>query len=546
MKGVAIHNSRHVNFHLKFIGFFLTTVACILVATAWVESFPVTVGSPNVYIFNSIALTFWIGLSMGNIGLFLIALSSKSRWVQLACAFGFMLFVYSIKYFFAFFEGADSTMFRVLTQDFVASKIMIPAEHSYYEWPMLFTLGAVASAVLGIDPAFMPGVLFIVWTLALAGGLFLYSERLGDERDFLSVPIYVIAIFPFLNWQYGAQSYGLVLLVICTNAMGRNGIAWRILTFFVYAVLVASHAILPLFLILATILIAINDRKFVYPAVSFALLYGFNLVYRSLILLHDLGYFIRIALLLEYAGVAQQTLTSPVSSIDSIGQTISRGLTVSVWGVLMLLALSAAVLRRIRAIDMSLGASSGFYTVLGAVAPILGQRAIQILFLPAAHVLRAFRAYVRFRKILLAFFFIGLLIFPLAMIHIFYDDTNYITESEQHAADIMVIPISEHGDKSDFTILARLMIRTYATSRATKPSQMIYLTVGAPPGYLASGAWDHMVFMEPELEHELLKRGLSNHDLRGLEESLLPFSRIYSDGRVTISFNPNATSLPPL
>jgi hypothetical protein len=503
-------------------------------------SYPLAVESRTSYLFDRIYPSFWISLAIANIGLFFIASSSSSRWERLACAFAFFAFAYSLKYFFTFLAGPDSDYFRALTENFTMNRLSLPEERVYYQWPLLFILAAMTSHVLEVSVEAVSSLLFQVWTFLLAAGLFLYANQRNDVWDFLSPVIYGIVTYPFLVWQYSAQTYALVLAIVCVNLMSKNVRSYRVPTVLVYVALVFSHAFFAIFLIIAAAAMALRNRRYAILAISFGVIYGLYVTFESTVLVQDLATIIHTSIFSEYSILAKATLEpQAVSALDGLGQTISRFVTLSMWALLAFLILSLLVLRRLRSIDISLAISGIAYAIAGAVVPVLGWRSFQVLAIPGTYAVRHFPTIGSVRKILLAYFFLALAIFPLTLVHLYYNDTNYMTLREQQALTIF-IPMSRTGGETQLRILARSTVRGYAEAISSSDIWWIDETYPAQ----LSATWFNFIFMSPELEKALLKTGLSESELLGFEEGMLHFSTVYSNGHVRILMNSNATAPP--
>ena len=198
------------------------------------------------------------------------------------------------------------------------------------------------------------------------------------------------------------------------------------------------------------------------------------------------------------------------------------------------------MLRKLRAVDLSLGLSGLSYGVAGSWVAILGSRALQIIFLPTVYTLRSLTAVRRARKVLFAYFLLVLAVFPLGMLHIFYDDSYYMTMRDQHAADVIFGTMYESGREVNFRIMLRSLMYGYLSS---KPHWKGATYVGEKnPIQLISFDF---IFMSPELEKGwIAKGGLTENQVSDFEGTALRLSRVYSNGHVTILRNPYLTPGP--
>jgi hypothetical protein len=526
------------------LGYILLAIAAGLIIIAWLNSSPLSLRTPDSYLYNSIYPTFWIGLSLASISLFLIARYTRSSWEQLACGVVFVLLMYSVHFFFTFTAGPDANTFRGLTENYISTGTLLPQEHDYYQWPSLFVLGAVVAELMRVSANTASGILFAAWSLVLAGGLFLYTTRRNNIEDFLSIAVYIIALYPFLNWQYSAQTFALALFTICTILITRNDRGSRVLTILIFITLVSSHAFFAIFLLVAMFILALSSRGYIRMTIILSAYYVSYVIFQSALFFRGAVGAIGGALLEEYSSVLATTLAPPASSLDTFTQLISRTVTISVWILLGTITLHLLLHRKLRKLDISLGGSGLVGTIIGTALPVLGSRALQVAAFPAAYVIRAFTPSSRLQKALLTYFVLILVLFPLGFVHYYYDDTNYLTMREQHAINTVLVAGSEHGSLSDARVLTRNIVATYANAKTINYTN--YITQHDPE-LLASASWFNYVFVSPELWHDLNKyAGQTPAQLNNLEGGTIYFSRVYSNGYVVVLFNPNATALPKI
>jgi hypothetical protein len=245
-------------------------------------------------------------------------------------------------------------------------------------------------------------------------------------------------------------------------------------------------------------------------------------------------------LYLEYILQGRMALAEPISSIDVIGRMISLFTTISMWALLGFVTYSCFKHYKLRALDISVEVSSVIYAVVG----VIGWRALQILFIPTSHALRSVLVSATTRKLLLAYFLLALAIFPAAILHRTYNVESYMTYTEQHAADVIII-LTYQADPNSQYYNMMVRNRVYQWIDAHSHTNTHFVDEYASPQLLRGAAWFKIIFMSPDLEKDLVNiAGLSPSELSQMEGNTVGFSRIYSNGHVTILFNPNATALP--
>lgn len=519
----------------KGLGYGLAVTGASLIVVAWFRSYPVSIENPGNYLFNSISPLYWIGLSLFNGSLLLIASNTRSRFERYCCGLAFFAFAFSIRFFFVHITGPDSDYFRGLGENFMANRTLEPRQHEYYQWPSLFTLSAIVSEVLHLDINAISFVLFLTWTVCFTGLLFFFQKPADDVRDFLSIAAYVIVPYAFLNWQFAAQTFGLVLFFLCVQLMTRRQIAYLSSSIVVYVALVLTHGFLALFLVIGTLILTVWSRRYFLSFVSFALLYGLYVVFRADILfLGLLRSLVSLQFLREYLLTLSYTLAEPVPGLDALGQLVSRAITVSLGGILAVLTLRSIMSRKIRGLDLSLILTGLVDLAAGLVVPFIGPRAFQIVMVPMSNMLKTSRLK-HLRQPALAYFFLLLVLFPFSLIHLYYTDTHYMTLREQTAADVIIIPLYNADSKTDAGTLVRALVEYYLLSKSTTGVQFFDETRGRQ--IFADVDRSRLVFMSPELEVTLANRlALSESEIARLRSVGVGsgFSRIYSDGHVKL------------
>jgi hypothetical protein len=459
----------------------------------------------------------------------------------------------SIRYFFPIFHGQDVAMFEGLTERLATGRIPQIGEHDYYQWPLLFVLARIVSDTTLMSVEDVARILFLTWSAVFVAGLFLYTKEGNDLRDFLSVCAYCISVYAYLNWQFSPWTFGSVLLMACIILVQKDGIHHRIALMVLYVALIFSHAFLAVFFLLTTAFMAIRESKYTNLLVVLASLYALHLSYRAVILFPDLVS-LGFSILSQYSTVAARTLTQSATPLDAFAQTISRFVTISMWGLLGLSAVRSLVLRKLRTIDVSFGLSGIVYGIAGSVFAVLGYRVLQVVFFPTLHALRSSIPWRRPSRLLLGYFLLVILIFPMQVLHIFYDNTTYMTLRDKHAANTVFVGVSEAQSGGDAKAMLRPAVYGYLGSKSSAVAKRWDVTakwdVGVGDDWwsmkarkmLVRADYFHFIFMSPELEKDLAgNMGLSESQLLELEGSILRLSIVYSNGHVIVAENLNST-----
>ncbi|MFI5449898.1 MAG: hypothetical protein ACHQ03_09090 [Candidatus Bathyarchaeia archaeon] len=520
----------------RAIGYVLVIVGVLLIILSWIKSYPVSV-QPNGYLFGSIYFSYWIGLSAGNAGLFLVASSSRRSIERFSCAVTFFVLAFSLRFFYSFVSGPDSDYFRGLIEYFLSTGSLLAQQQTYYQWPNLFILGAMTSEVLGLDGHAISVVLFLVWSVSFAGLLFFYQKPKDSVADFLFIASYVIVPYAWLNWQFAAQTLALLLFVACVDVLTKGDRTNLALGLILYISLVLAHPFFALFLVAATIPLILRDRRQVTLLFTFALIFVFYFVFETTLLVANVGQTLSSILLFhQYSIAAGYILTTPFSPVDAAAQIVSRALVLSLGGLLGILLLWVIHERKVRAIDLGIIFSGAVDLVAGAVLPYIGPRAFQVIMMPVANVLRESALRKRVWQAIQVFMLLVLILFPVALIHLQYADTNYMSLNEQRAAELILLPSYGTNSGENLTTVTRTIVDQYLGAKT--PNAPHFMPERYGTAIVTDSSQIHFILDSPELGIALVTYGgYSPADLGRLHAVESAMSTIYSDGRVTVYWN---------
>lgn len=134
---------------ISYIGGILFLTGSILILVAWHFTYPIYMPESNEITFTQFYPTFFPGLFLSVIGLFLAGYYCKKKSIQVLCVAIFPIVLYSYTYFYSYTPTSDSAavkaMFQLFHQPGVGSSL-----EPYFQFPAYFTLNEVTSQILGV------------------------------------------------------------------------------------------------------------------------------------------------------------------------------------------------------------------------------------------------------------------------------------------------------------------------------------------------------------------------------------------------------------
>jgi hypothetical protein len=511
-------------------------IGTVFVAFAWLASYPVTIAPVGRYLFDGIYPSLWPGLSIVFASLFLISQSSRDRRVALICAIGLVFFLYVDYLFFQLLPGPDAHYFRALTK-LSATAGVSTSNAEYFQWPSFFVLNNVLSSVLGLNVDNV-SVLFFVYTgLALSSTLFVYYSSQVENMGFVGVALYFIGLFWFLNYQFAPQSLALVLLLVCVNLATRTDRGSKICLLLVFVSLAFMHAFMPVFFLLFYFIITLRDRTRRNSFILYSIIFLAELVYLAL---RNLNYLItmfqQIAFLTSYSWIVQSTFVPVLAPIDVVAQFFSRGITVLVWGLLLVGMVIRAVKKDIRVRDVSLLAAGSLYALVGGVVAVLGQRSLQLVFVPFASGGKPFLK--RYHKFITGFLLLALILSPFLVIHSIYDTTSVQTASGERASEVLIRNLS---GRVFLTVLATAEDGYYISGRLSESDVFAaHLNIVTVPSAssgptLLLNNYDYVIYGHTFEKSAAYASYLSSAEIYGIRSHFIGnYSRIWDDGQDSI------------
>lgn len=236
----------------NYIGYLLFILGLFLLVYSWIMSYPLTIDSNSDYLFRHIYPIYWLGFAVLNLGLFLMILTSKNKWVKIFYTFLIVMSIYSINFFYPELPGPDSHYFRGLTNYLIDYNKIDPNLDEYFQWPLLFVFSKIVNLMTNLDTNAIAYILFVLIGLSLTIFLYLYFSNYNEEYAFIPTLLYFISIYYFLNYQYAAQSLALVFLLALFyfSEKDLNKLSNLLIILLLFILLILTHAFFPIFYLL--------------------------------------------------------------------------------------------------------------------------------------------------------------------------------------------------------------------------------------------------------------------------------------------------------
>lgn len=523
---------------VKLLGFMRSLSAYVLFAVgtafivfAWLLSYPVTIPSLDKHVFDLISPFLWVGVSMVLASLLLISECARGRMTKLFCATSMVFFIYVHYLFFERLPGPDSHKFRAMT---MLSQIagVSPDQTEYFQWPSFFIFNDVIAEVTGFGVNNISALVFIATGFALSAILFLYSSDESEGMGFAGVALYFAGLFYFVNYQFAPQSIALVLLLACVKLVARNNLGSKICALLVFVGLVFTHAFMPVMFLGFYLIMVLLRRGRIQSLALYSAVYVAKLVYAAVFHVHDLIMILatlpgELQLSPDYEDILYATFGQVHTQIDAVAQIFSRAVTLSIWLLLMTGLLIRVARSDFGIRNLSLMLSGLLYSAIGMAVSIIGYRGFQLAFVPFVSCCKPYLT--RYRKLVIGFLLVVLMLFPFVIVHQIYDTPLVQTASGERASETLIPSISG----GSVSILASRVDACYIFLRMSAGQRADLPIVPLDSPLLLSRKYDYVVY-----GHSLEKRIASASDLRAPEMDgfVKNYSRIWDDGSSRILF----------
>jgi hypothetical protein len=357
-----------------------------LMIYSWYVSYPLLTTSANDFIFNHVSIYYWFSLPFLLVSMFLMAITAKNNLLKWILTIGLILTFYSLSYFYCMVPGVDSQYFRGLSENFIKTQNLDASQlnHFYYQWPALFILNYIATAVSGSTIITFEFLLYALIGVLLTTALFVYASKIYRNTGFLVVAAFFLSIFYFLNYQAVPYTLALGLLfLIFMLTTEKKSLGLTTVLIVLYMGLLVTHLFVPVFFIIYFLAKTILERsRRNVSLITFALVSYF--VVQLTLAKFSFSQIIASVLHVskEYFDLFSTTVALSSVPVDVVAQALSR--TVTILSIILCVAgfIFLLVKRKMSVNDKAILVSGVVYTVLGAFLNTIGWRALAVAFIP--------------------------------------------------------------------------------------------------------------------------------------------------------------------
>ena len=418
----------------------LIFIAISLILVSYSKSYPVTLGDTNKTI-TGIHPFLWVGLSISFFTIMSIAHTSTNRFLLLILTI-FFVFLFSSPSFFYWSEGSDAAGgFSGLLQYTFSNDFNDISAKSYYQWPGSLIFITILHELIDIPLNNLLKITMLCIIIVSASNLFAYYDKRNDKPA-ISVLIYFMAFYIFINWQPVPQTFALAILFTLINLL-KADLRSRLLFIILFTSLVFTHAFVSIWVIILVSILALSAKilhsnEYPKSLVLLITIQGAHMMYlsskyfRSIInLLHgyaatntqdELAH-------TEMIKYATNSLTLEIPSVlDSTIQHIAQFNVLMLWSILLTSVMMAIKQRKVDLLDACLFIVGGIHFLFGAFTQVLGTRGLQVSSIPVAGQIKSSIFNQKYSKIIFIILLVISLLFPANLIRMNYENTHYIAD----------------------------------------------------------------------------------------------------------------------
>ena len=440
----------------------------MLMVYSWYLSYPLSIDSLDDFVFNHVSPLYWFSLALLLASMYVMGVNAKSGLLKWAITVGIVMTMYSLSYFYYMLPGSDSHYFRGLTEYFIEKTYPVPSKpyHTYFEWPSFFLLNSMATSLSGLRLAYFEFMLYAIIGFLFVTALYVYVAKAHRDSGFLAVVSYFIMMFYFLNYQWAPFSlgFGLLLLLLMLETRIAESQGKTLMTLILFTGVSFTHTFLPLFFVLYQLVRYLLSRS---ERCLRTILLTITIYFATQLLQAPLSFAVNIKIMMyaspEWAQIVEATLAPAWVPLDKVAQTFSRFVVIVTTIVCGAGFVVLLIKRKLRLLDKAILLSGAIYSALGTLVPILGSRAIPLVFIPvslgASHLSES-----RFGSYLKSFFLVLLILFLFVPLHTsFYDSQIMFQTNEAYQAENFMIDRYDWRESS--LILAHLRVVTYLQAK---------------------------------------------------------------------------------
>jgi hypothetical protein len=238
----------------------------IIFIYSWMNSYPVSFESPYLFIFNNFSPYYWISLPIITGSIYLLINSSINENLKWFLSVLTFIIIYSSAFFHYIVPSSDANSFLGLTDNLLKTGDMSTSEvKSYYQWPLFFILNSITINVLNIDISTSTHIVYLVISLIISSGIYIYSKNHGEEGYF-SIISFLIILYYFINYQWAPYTVSIIPLFLIIYLDDKiTTFDGGIVNILIFLSLCYYHLITPLLIIIYYFFVFIltRNRKYI-------------------------------------------------------------------------------------------------------------------------------------------------------------------------------------------------------------------------------------------------------------------------------------------
>jgi len=501
------------------------------------------------FVFNHVSVIYWLSLPFIYVVLFAIVLRLENKVARLFALFGIVLAMQSMIYFYYRIPGSDSQSIRGLTEYFSNTGDLNPSRRgsSYFQWPSLFILEKSASLVPGLSLSSVEFTLFTVILFFYVAVLYLFATRYDGSNAHL----FMIGFFIMAPYVFGFQlvpffvSMNILFLMFLLQSTTES-YQTTILTLILFISVCLTHALVPLFFILYTLVRAGEKarREFFLKLslIELIIYFAVSTAVAPIFFVQSVQNLSNV-LSSTYGKILEQTLTAgrvaPRPMIDILAQMFSRSVAIGTASVLGVGFIILAMKNKLKHSDLAILFAASAYAVVGFVLPILGERSWIVLaaVLSIGAVYYAGR-YAKWFKIALLCFLL-LSIFTQISSSFLDTQTFFQTRAEYQSANFFLENVRLVSfPNQPVTALSHFRTVTYLLAKGG--GDVVYKS-DFSEGFPANLSTNDYILYTVGLGKSFLRMNISEE---GYDKIWSTFDIVENTGSTFLASNPNSSRLP--
>lgn len=432
-------------YQISLLGGIFFFLGLPLLILSWYNSYPISIGGLDDLTFSQFSPFIWPGILLTSIGVLLAGYFSQTKSIKAICAAIFPVSIYSYVLYFNGTATADignvKSMFDVFHFTGLDSSVV-----SYFQYPTYFTFNEITARITGMDSNSIAMILFSLFGVLLGLYLYLFLFKVtrfnGTHVAFLGVFLYFTISFIFLNYQWVPQTLALIFFFLLLILVTLEGQRYRILTLIMFMVMVFTHMFIPVIFLLFFGVYSLKKKETFRMFIVLSCLYVTVLVYFTTYYLPQIysAFMETVYGFNEYQSTISQSFKVTTSLFDEFISNVNRVRVPITVGILAIGFFISLYKKKIQYILLMLGLVGGLYLLLGLVYPVLGWRALQILFIPLVTGIGFF--VLRMKKPTMVLVTILIILSIFGPIRGSYDQTQFILSEEEHTCRFLVSSLS--------------------------------------------------------------------------------------------------------